>query len=183
MSIELGAGSTNASGNSLEQKLSEAAADEDALGAARLRYVLDSKGSLSLRQSAFDCLEVWGDHPHHIEPLYSAGLLFFENDDVNLALMAVEFAMSILVKTPQSKLWPYHAESVGWQLDLLYARLLVRKDRVSEAMAYYGPVLARCDDSVRLTIKNEVMLASQRLPLCDDAIRGAAGPTGAAGAA
>jgi hypothetical protein len=168
VSDDSGTGVSQVSGRlAFEKKLSEAAADEDALGAARLRYVLDSIGSLSLRQTAFDCLEVWGDHPHHIEPLYAAGLLFFENDDVHLALMAVEFAMTILVKSPQSKLWPYHAESVGWQLDLLYARLLVRKDRVSEAMAYYGPVLVRCDDAVRHTIKSEVMLASQRLHLCN----------------
>ncbi len=167
MSDEPGTGVSQASGHfALEKKLSEAGASEDALGAARLRYVLDSKGTLSLRQSAFDCLEVWGDHPHQVEPLYAAGLLFFENDDVLLALMAVEFAMTILVKSPRSKLWPYYAESVGWQLELLYARLLVRKDRVSEAMAYYGPVLVRCDDAVRPTIQSEVMVASQRLQLC-----------------
>jgi hypothetical protein len=151
----------------VEQRLLEAAGNADDLGAARLRYVLDSKGSLSLRQSAFDCLELWGEYPHRIEPLYAAGMLFFENDDVHLALMAIEFAMTILVKPPQSKLWPYHAETAGWQLDLLYARLLVRKDRVSEAMAYYGSVLAGCDDSVRHTVKNEVMLVSQRLQLCE----------------
>ena len=167
MSDEPDTGVSQALGHlALEKKLSEAGANEDALGAARLRYVLDSKGTLSLRQSAFDCLEVWGDHPHQVEPLYAAGLLFFENDDVHLALMAVEFAMTILVKSPRSTLWPYYAESVGWQLDLLYARLLVRKDRVSEAMAYYGPVLMRCDDAVRPTIKSEVMVASQRLQLC-----------------
>lgn len=152
---------------SVEQRLLEAAGNADDLGAVRLMHAIDSKGSLSLRQSAFDCLEVWAEYPHHVEPLYAAGMLFFENDDVDLALMAIEFAMTILVKTPQSKLWPYHAESSGWRLDLLYARLLVRKDRASEAMAYYGSVLAGCDDSVRHTVKYEVMSASHRLQLCE----------------
>jgi hypothetical protein len=161
-------GLTNVSGRtSLEQKLSEAAGDADDLGAARLGYAIDSKGSLSLRQSAFDCLEVWGDHPNHIEPLYAAALLFSENNDVHLALMTAEFAMSIRVKPQMSKRWPLHAESTGWQLELLYARLLVRKDCVADAMAHYGSVLLSCDDSVRHSIKEEVVLASRRLPLCE----------------
>lgn len=154
----------------LEQKLSDAAGDANDLGAARLGYAIDCKGSLTLRQSAFDCLEVWGDHPDHIEPLYAAALMFFENNDVHLALMAAEFAMSILVKPAISKRWPLHAESNGWQLELLYARLLVRKDRVSDAMAYFGSVLSSCEDSVRHSIKEEVLLASRRLPLCEVAI-------------
>lgn len=152
---------------SLEQNLPEASGGADDLGAAWLGRVIDSKVSLSLRQSGFDCLEVWENHPNHIEPLYAASLLFFENNDVHLALLSAEFAMSIRVKPETSKRWPLHAEATGWQLELLYARLLVRKGYVSDAMAHYASVLLRCDDSVRHTINDEVLLASQRLELCE----------------
>ena len=168
MSNENGTGSLNVPDHfSLEQGLSEAAGDADDLGSARLKYVLDSKGSLSLRQSAFDCLEVWEDHPSHLEPLYAAALLFLENNDVDLALLAAEFAMSIVARPSTSIRWPFHTESNGWQLELLYAQILVRKDRVEDAMAYYGSVLSSCDDSARHTITEEVVLVSRRLPLCE----------------
>ena len=152
---------------SIERRLSEAAGSAEELGAARLRFAIDSKGSLSLRQSAFDCLEIWVDHPNHIEPLYSAAFMFLENNDVDLALMAAEFAMT-MQDIPQSSMnWPMHEESNSWHLEVLYARILVRKDRVEEAMAYYGSVLSNCEDSVRHTIREEVVLASHRLPLCE----------------
>lgn len=166
MSDEQDTGFTNVSDQNLEQKRSEAAGDADDSGAARLGHAIDSRGLPSSRQSAFECLDVWADHPNHIEPLYAAALLFSENNDVHLALMSAEFAMSIRVKPEMSKRWPLHAEATGWQLELLYARLLVRKDCVSDAMAHYGSVLSSCDDSERQTIKEEVLLASRRLPLC-----------------
>jgi hypothetical protein len=99
--------------------------------------------------------------------LYAAALLFLENNDVDLALLAAEFAMSIVAKPSTSIRWPFHTESNGWQLELLYAQILVRKDRVEDAMAYYGSVLSSCDDSARHTITEEVVLVSRRLPLCE----------------
>lgn len=168
MNDEQGIGITDlSSSNYLKQNLPEASGNADDLGAAWLGRVIDSKVSLSLMQSGFDCLEVWGNHPNHIEPLYAAALLFFENNDVHLALLSAEFAMSIRVKPEMSKRWPLHAEATGWQLELLYARLLARKGDVSDAMAHYASVLLRCDDSARHTIRDEVLLASQRLQLCE----------------
>jgi len=164
---EHGIGNTDVSSRiSLKQSLPEASGNADDLGSARLGCVVDSKAPHSLRQSGFDCLEVWGNHPNHIEPLYAAALLFLENNDVHLALLSAEFAMSIRVKPEMSKRWPLHAEATGWQLELLYARLLVLKGDVSDAMAHYASVLLRCDDSVRHTVRDEVLLASQRLQLC-----------------
>lgn len=151
---------------SIEQKPAKVSREAEDQGAVRLGYAIDSKEYLSSRQSAFNCLEVWGDHPNHIEPLYAAALLFSENNDVHLALLAAEYAMSIRVRPQMYNRWPFQDEATGWQLELLYARLLVRKDCVADAMAYYGSVLSSCDDSVRETIKEEVLLASRRLPLC-----------------
>lgn len=151
---------------SIGQKPSEISREADDQGAVRLGYAIESKEYLSLRQAAFNCLEVWGDHPNHIEPLYAAALLFSENNDVHLALMAAEYAMSIRVRPQMYNRWPFQDESSGWQLELLYARLLVRKECVADAMAHYGSVLLSCEDSARPTIKEEVLLASRRLPLC-----------------
>ena len=151
---------------SIGQNSTEVSREADDQGAIRLGYAFDSKEYLSLRQSAFNCLEVWGDHPNHIEPLYAAAILFAENNDVHLALMAAEYAMSIRVRPQIYNRWPFQDESTGWQLELLYARLLVRNDCVADAMAHYGSVLSSCEDSARQTIKEEVLLASRRLPLC-----------------
>ncbi len=167
MNDEHGIGITDVSSRiSLEQNPPEESGNADDLGAARLGCVIDSKVPLSLRQSGFDCLEVWANHPNRIEPLYAAALLFFENNDVHLALLSAEFAMSIRVKPEMSKRWPLHVEATGWQLELLYARLLVRKGDVSDSMAHYASVLLRCDDAVRRTVRDEVLLASQHLQLC-----------------
>ena len=167
MNDELGFGALDVHEHvSVGQERSEVSREADDQGAVRLGYAIESKEYLSLRQSAFHCLEVWGDYPNHIEPLYAAALLFSENNDVHLALLAAEYAMSIRVRPQLFNRWPFQDESTGWQLELLYARLLVRKDCVADAMAHYGSVLSSCEDSARETIKEEVLLASRRLPLC-----------------
>lgn len=152
---------------SLEQRLTSARGDMNVLGAEQLQCVINSKGALSLRQSAFDCLEIWESYPNRVEPLYAAAQILFECKDTHLALMVAEFAMTIRVRTDTTSLWPLHHESTGWNFELLYARLLVDKDRVQEAMAHYGSVLMNCDDSVRRKIADEVVIASQRLALCE----------------
>ena len=62
---------------SLERRLAYAATDADALGAVQLANILESKNDFSLTQSAFDCLELWGNHPNHIEPIYAAASIFY----------------------------------------------------------------------------------------------------------
>lgn len=152
---------------SLERRLACAATDADALGAVQLANILESKNDFSLTQSAFDCLELWGNHPNHIEPIYAAASIFYEGRNIHLGLMASEYAMAMRATPANRNNWPLHKEATGWQLELLYARLLVLTDRVHEAMAHFGSVLVACDEIKRREVSEEVVVASQRLSLCE----------------
>lgn len=150
-----------------ENQLVAAAANSDGLASAQLARIITANSQGSGRQSAFDCLELWGDHPDHVEPLYAAASLFYESGNVHLGLMVLEYATTMRVRPQGNSSWPLHEEATGWQMDLLYARLLVQADRTAEAMAYYGSVLVNCGDALRPQITDEVTSAAQKLPLVD----------------
>lgn len=150
-----------------ERNLTVAAIDAGALGAAQLAHILHSNSPESSRQSAFDCLELWGAHHDHIEPLYAAAMLLYQSGNDHLGLMVAEYATTMRRRPPSNPKWPLHDEATGWQMELLYARLLVRVGRVSEAMAHYGSVLANCGASARPALADEVASVARQLPLCD----------------
>lgn len=150
-----------------EQQLAAAAIDSDSFGAVQLAHILNANSDESGRQSAFDCLELWGSHPDHIEPLYAAATLLYESGDVHLGLMVAEYATTMRERPRGNSPWPLHDEATGWRMDLLYARLLVKVGRVAEAMAHYGSVLARCEASLRRELADEVASIARQLPLCD----------------
>lgn len=150
-----------------ERSLTVAAVDAGALGAAQLAHILHANGPESSKQSAFDCLELWGAHPDRIEPLYAAATLLYQSGNDHLGVMVAEYATTMRRRPASIPAWPLHDEATGWQMDLLYARLLVRVGRVSEAMAHYGSVLANCGAASRKELADEVASVSRRLPLCD----------------
>jgi len=150
-----------------EQQLAAAAIDSDSFGAAQLAHILNANDQGSWRQSAFDCLELWGSHPNHIEPLYAAATLLYKSGDVHLGLMVAEYATTMRERPRGNSPWPLHDEATGWRMDLLYARLLVKVGRVAEAMAHYGSVLANCEVASRRELADEVASIARQLPLCD----------------
>lgn len=150
-----------------EQQLVAAATDPDSFGAAQLAHILNANSAESGRQSAFDCLELWGNYPDHMEPLYAAANLFYESGNSHLGLMVAEYATTMRERPRGNAQWPLHDEATGWRLDLLYARLLVQVGRVAEAMAHYGSVLASCEVTMRRELADEVASVARRLPLCD----------------
>lgn len=150
-----------------EEKLTAAASDSEAFGAARLAHILEANASESGKQSAFDCLELWASYPDRIEPLYAAALLLHQSGNAHLGLLVAEYATTMRLRPFGNTSWPLQDEAAGWQLDLLYARLLVLVGRVSEAMAHYGSVLSRCDLASRKQVAEEVSEVARQLPLCD----------------
>lgn len=149
-----------------DQELSSSAVDPEAFGAAQLRLMLEVNRGHSPALTAFDCLELWGSYPNQPEPLYAASLLFLEADRPHLALLVVEFAMTLRAAS-SDVCWPLRCEAAGWQMELLYARLLVTVGRVPEAMPHFGAVLLDCDDAIRREVAAEIAVAAQRLPLCE----------------
>jgi len=150
-----------------EQQLVAAAIDPDAFGAAQLAHILNANSAESSHQSAFDCLELWGNYPDHIEPLFAAAKLLYERGNAHLGLMVAEYATTMRERPRGNAQWPLFEEATGWQLDLLYARLLVLVGRATEAMAHYGSVLAECGTALRRQLADEVASVARQLPLCD----------------
>ncbi len=149
-----------------EQDLATSANDAEAFGGVQLARILSANDDESARQSAFDCLELWGTYPDHIEPLYAAARLLHQCGSTHLGLMVAEYATTMRARSTTGSPWPLSEEATGWQMDLLYARLLVTVGRVSEAMAFFGSVLSSCDPSTRRDVADEVAIAARQLELC-----------------